>query len=186
MSNDVIASLSRLLRRYVDDCQQVSGSLPSQIYDPEWLSDCQIGEPDPNGMIFWRPLARDSVADFAGLERALEIEIHPDIKKFYASHWGSPIDVQAAEGGLTLIQIWNDDDFDRLVENILGHAMAKQRIKAPLTIFFACTDEDEHMLSVENDSGRVVLEAPGSLPIREISPTLAAFLDRLDPLSRPA
>lgn len=134
-------------------------------------------------MIFWRPRERDTVADFGGLERALDVEIHPDIKTFYGSHWGSAMELEAAEGGVTLIQIWNDDDFDRLVENILGHAMAKQRIKAPLTIFIACTDEGEHMLSVENKTGRVVLEEPGSLPIREISPSLVELLDRLNPVA---
>ena len=91
------------------------------------------------------------------------------------------MELAAAEGGVTLIQIWNDRDFDRLVENTLGHAMAKQRIKAPLTLFIASTDEGELMLSVENDTGRVVLEEPGSLPIRDVSASLAEFLDRLQP-----
>lgn len=95
------------------------------------------------------------------------------------------MEFKAAEGGVTLIQVWNEDDFDRLAENILGHAIAKQRIKAPLTIFIACTDEGELMLSVENDTGRVVLEEPGSEPIREISPSVAEFLERLDPVCEP-
>ena len=93
------------------------------------------------------------------------------------------MELSAAEGGVTLIQIWNDSDFERLVENILGHAMAKQRIKAPLTIFIASTDEGELMLSVENETGRVVLEEPGSPPIREVSASLAEFLDRLQPVA---
>jgi SecY interacting protein Syd len=185
MLKNVHATLDRLLQRYIDDVRQATGELPRQAYDPAWPSRCQAGEPDETGLIHWKPVKRDSVADFSGLERALEVEIHPDIKAFYASHWGSPMDFTASEGGLTLIQIWNDDDFDRLVENILGHAMAKQRIKAPLTIFFACTDEGEHILSVENSTGRVVLEEPGSPPIREVSPSLAAFLDRLDPAIGP-
>jgi len=186
MSNEVETSLSRLLQRYVDEHQRVTGALPTQTYDPAWLSECQVGEPNADGSIFWRPRQRHRVADFDGLEHALDVDIHPDIKSFYASHWASPMKFQTTEGGLTLIQIWNDDDFDRLVENILGHAMAKQRIKAPLTIFFACTDEDESILSVANDSGRVVLEEPGSLPIREVSPSLAVFLERLDPIVAPA
>ena len=95
------------------------------------------------------------------------------------------MELAAAEGGVTLIQVWNDKDFDRLAENVLGHAMAKLRIKAPLTIFIASTDEGELMLSVENESGQVVLEEPGSLPIRVVSPSLAEFLDRLQPITDP-
>lgn len=183
MANEVKAALDRLLRRYVENCQRVIGTLPTQKHDPAWLSQCQVGEPDADGFIFWRPRERDTVADFGGLERALDVEIHPDVKSFYGSHWGSVMALEAAEGGVTLIQIWNDDDFDRLVENILGHAMAKQSIPAPLTIFIACTDEGEHMLSVDNETGRVVLEEPGSLPIRQISPSVAEFLDRLNPVA---
>ncbi|NCF81053.1 MAG: SecY-interacting protein, partial [Proteobacteria bacterium] len=113
------------------------------------------------------------------------VEIHPDIKSFYGSYWGGPIELEADEGGVTLIQVWNDDDFDRLVENLLGHAMAKQRIKAPLTIFIALTDEEEYVLSVDNETGCVVLEEPGSIPTREVSPSLAEFLDRLRPVNNP-
>lgn len=183
MSVEVKAALDRLLRRYVEHCLRVHGSLPTQEYDPAWLSECQVGEADTDGMICWRPRERETAADFTGLERALDVDIHPDIKSFYGGYWGSSMVLEAEEGGVTLIQVWNHDDFDRLVENILGHAMAKQRIKAPLTIFIACTDEGEHILSVENTTGRVVLEEPGSPPIREVSPSLADFLDRLEPVA---
>ncbi len=183
MSNEAKAALDRLVRRYLDSCQRSSGSLPILEHDPAWPSECQVGEPDANSMIRWRPRERDTAADFSGLERALDVEIHPDIKSFYGSYWGSAMEFEAAEGGVSLIQIWNDDDFDRLTENIIGHAMAKQRIHAPLTIFIACTDEDELMLSVDNETGCVVLEEPGSQPIREISPSLEEFLDRLQPVA---
>lgn len=183
MSTEVRAALDRLLRRYVEHCQRMDGSLPVQEHDPAWPSQCQVGAPDADGMICWRPRERQTTADFGGLERALDVEIHPDVKSFYGSYWGSAMELQAEEGGVTLIQVWNDDDFDRLVENVLGHAMAKQRIKAPLTIFIACTDEGEHILSVENHTGRVVLEEPGSPPSREISPSLAEFLERLNPVA---
>lgn len=181
MSSETKAALDRLVQRYVEHCLHESGSLPAQEHDPAWPSECLVDEPDADGMIRWRPRERDAAADFSGLERALDVEVHPDIKAFYGSYWAGTMALAAAEGGLTLIQVWNDDDFTRLVENILGHAMAKQRIEAPLTVFIACADEGELMLSVDNESGRVVLEQPGSQPIREVSPSLAEFLDRLHP-----
>lgn len=161
----------------------MTGALPAEKHDPRWLSPCQVGEPGADGTIRWRPRARDTQADFSGLERALETEIHPDIKHFYASYWSGSLALEADEGGLTLIQLWNDDDFDRLIENILGHAMAKQRVDAPLTIFIACTDEGDLILSVDNATGCVVLEEPGSHPIKEVAQSLAEFLDRLRPVT---
>lgn len=183
MSVDTKMALDRLMQRFVEHCLHESGSLPTQEHDPAWPSECLVDEPNTDGMVQWKPRERNVAADFSGLERALDVEIHPDLKAFYGSYWGGTMELEAEEGGLTLIQIWNEDDFDRLVENILGHAMAKQRVDAPLTVFIASADEGELMLSVDNESGRVVLEEPGSHPIREVSPSLAEFLDRLHPVT---
>ena len=185
MSIETRAALDRLLHRYVEACARASGSLPIQEHDPAWPSECEVGDPDADGNIHWEPRERKCAADFRGLECALDVAVHPDIKIFYGCYWGSPMELCAAEGGVTLIQVWNDRDFERLVENVLGHAMAKKRINAPLTIFIASTDEGELMLSVENETGRVVLEEPGKPPIREVSASLAEFLDRLQPVTDP-
>lgn len=185
MSTETKAALERLIGRYLESCRRSGASLPVQEYDPRWPSACQVGEPDASGMIRWKPQPRDRVADFSGLERALDVAIHADIKAFYGSYWGSPMELEAQEGGVTLIQIWNEEDFERLIENILGHALAKQRIGAALTIFIACTDEGELMLSVENDTGHVVLEEPGRPPIRQVAASLAELLERLDPVASP-
>jgi len=181
MPNETKSALDRLLRRYVANYERVTGGLPTAEHEPAWPSPCEIGPPDADGRIHWQPRERDTAADFGGLERALDMAIHPDIKSFYGSFWADNMELAAEEGGLTLIQVWNDDDFDRLAENIIGHAMAKQRVRSPLTVFIAVADEGEFMLSVDNDTGSVVLEEPGSPPTREVSPTLAEFLDRLQP-----
>lgn len=183
MSSDTKEALERLLRRYVENCERVTGALPTTEHEAAWPSACQAGPPDADGRIHWEPRERDTAADFGGLERALDVAIHSDIKSFYGSFWADTMKLTAEEGGLTLIQVWNDDDFDRLTENIIGHAMAKQRVRAPLTVFIAVADEGELMLSVDNDTGSVVLEEPGSPPIREVSPSLAEFLDRLEPVA---
>ena len=183
MSSQTKEALERLLRRYVENCERVTGAPPTTEHEAAWPSACQAGPPDADGRIHWEPRERDTAADFGGLERALDVAIHPDIKSFYGSFWADTMELTAEEGGLTLIQVWNDDDFDRLTENIIGHAMAKQRVRAPLTVFIAVADEGELMLSVDNDTGSVVLEEPGSPPIREVSPSLAKFLDRLEPVA---
>ncbi|MDX1429660.1 MAG: SecY-interacting protein Syd, partial [Rhodothermales bacterium] len=73
------------MSRYLDLCQRELASLPAQAFDPAWPSPCQVGEPDERGMILWRPVARDVAGDFSGWERALEVEVHPDIKDYYGS-----------------------------------------------------------------------------------------------------
>ena len=130
-------------------------------------------------MIFWRPVEQDPPADFSGLERALEVPIHPDLQAWYGSFWCDTFEVRAQEGRVALLQVWNRDDFDRLVANLIGHALEKRRSKAPLTLFFACTDQDEYFLSLDNRSGQVLLERPGSRPEKQVADSLAEFLQRL-------
>lgn len=184
-SDPTKAALGQVLARFVALCRERTGGLPVQVHDPRWPSPCQVGGPSMDGTIRWQPVERGAAASFDGVERALETAIHPSIKAFYGSFWCDSFEAETADGGLTLIQVWNDADFDRLCENILGHAFAKQRIKAPLTVFFACTDEDELMLSVDNTSGRVVLENPGQHPLRDVADSLPAFLAQVTPVYRP-
>ncbi|MEQ8486636.1 MAG: SecY-interacting protein Syd [Pseudomonadales bacterium] len=154
-------------------------------FDPEWRSPCELDtvtQPPPR-QVRWRPLRRPVPIDpFAGLARALEMPIHPDAKAFWGRYWSGNLEAEAADGHVSLLQLWNEDDADRLVENLIGHALAKRRARSPFTVFFACTEPDSELfLSIDNDSGQIMLEAPGSKPLRTVAPTLAGFLDALEP-----
>jgi SecY interacting protein Syd len=180
----VIRELTRLLEGFV--ALHAAGGLPRQPFDPRWASPCQVGEPREDGSIAWRPVPRDLPPDWSGLEAALEEALHPDLAAFYGAFWSDCIPVRAEEGGATLIQVWNERDFDRLIENLLGHALQKRRRRDPLSLFVACTDEGDLVLSVDNASGRVVLEQPGQPPQREVAESLAALLARMQPATTPA
>lgn len=85
MSPTVAAQLDRILSAYA--ASGVAGALPRQPFDPEWISPCQIGTPDDDGMIAWRPAHRRAPADWSGLENALEASLHPDVAAFYGTFW---------------------------------------------------------------------------------------------------
>jgi len=157
-------------------------------FDPDFRSPCERGEPylDDQGdrWIDWQPLPRGAVPadDFAGLERALELTVHPDVKAYYGSFWSGGLEAQASDGHVSLLQLWNPADADRLVENLIGHALAKRRARSDFSVFFACTEVDSDLfLSVDNASGRVLLEKPGRKPLRTVAEDLASFLDGLVP-----
>ncbi len=151
-------------------------------YDPEWPSDCYRGEPDSDGRICWRPTRQQRSHDlFQGLSAALETEIHPDLITYYGRYWSDPIPATYTDGDLSLLFVWNDEDYERLRGNLIGHALTKRKQKRPLTFFFACTEPEDLILSLDNSSGSVVLEEPGRPPIREVAPSLAAFLQQLTP-----
>jgi len=126
-------------------------------------------------------VARAEPADLGGLERALEVPLHPDLVAYYGSYYSDSFAARTAEGGLTLIQVWSEADLERLIANQIGHALAKRRARAPLTLFVALTDEDDLILALDNASGAVVLEHPGRAPLREVAPSLGALLARCEP-----
>ena len=178
----VRSSLQRALSCWLDAVREHTGALPSVEHDADWPSPCIVDAPDADGRVRWRPYSREVQADFSGLERALEEPLHADICSFYGSYYSDPLPMRAADGPLTLLQVWSDRDFDRLLENVIGHVANQRRVHAPLTVFIAITDEDDLNLCVCNASGKVVLERPGAAPLREIAPSLSAFLDGLEPM----
>lgn len=162
----------------------------TEIFDPQWRSSCETGAPytDDAGIerVPWQPLARglDTTVrhDFAGLENALEVAIHPDIKAYYGSYWSGGLEAEAPQGHVSLILLWNPEDAERLIANLIGHAMAKQRNRMPLSVFFACTEVDSELfLSVQNDTGQILLEKPGHKPVDVVAENLAAFIETLVP-----
>ena len=182
-----MSEVADTLRRFVDRYVHAYPDL-TEVFDPDWRSPCEVGEPyaGPGGVevVRWHPVRRRYADDFAGLENALDLTIHPDIKAYYGAYWSGGLEAAAPEGHVSLIFLWNDADAERLVENLIGHALAKRRARATFSVFFACTEADSELfLSVENETGRVLLERPGYKPIRTVAESLPEFLAVLAPRS---
>jgi SecY interacting protein Syd len=182
-------SVQDALEHFVSQYQKTYSEL-TEVHDPEWRSPCETAAPyrDETGVmrVPWQPLKRGLdttiVHDFAGLENALETTIHPDIKAYYGGYWSGGLEADAPQGHVSLIFLWNQQDAERLIANLIGHAMAKRRNRVPLSVFFACTEVDSELfLSVENTTGQVLLEKPGHKPVEVIADDLATFIDSLVP-----
>ena len=157
---------------------------PSTEWDKAWPSPCEVGEPFLKGeqnLIHWQPVRRNILDDdFAGLENALEGQVHPDIKAYFGARWSENITANAPDGPCSMLFLWSPEDIQRLIENLVGHLFACRVNKTPFSVFFACTiDPDDYYLTVNNETGVVQLEQPAKQPIREIAPNLASFLDQL-------
>ena len=182
MVSTVETALVNFVQRFREAAAGRDNTFAPQKYDPEWPSPCRIGAPDTAGFIRWEPVRQNEKTNFRGLENALELDVHEDIRDFYGTFWSAGLEATSEEGHVSLIQLWNLQDFDRLIENLIGHALAKRRQKHSFTAFVATTDADSELfLSVDNTTGRVLLEDPGHLPKREVDENLASFIDRLTP-----
>ena len=181
-------TVTEALAEFMEHTQKAYPDLRAP-YDPDWRSPCEIGEPfetNEGELINWQPTPRNpdaAATDFAPLERALEITIHRDIKAYWGAYWAAGLEAESVDGHVSLLFPWNPEDIERLNENLIGHALAKKVGKGqPMSIFFACTEPDSELfLSVDNETGAVLLEKPGFKPIREVAPDLASFLATLVP-----
>lgn len=178
----VTEALDRFVERFLALYADQQPPYPQQSYDNEWPSPCYINpgkEGEPCG---WQPVQQQQTHPlFAGLENALETEIHPDLASYFNRYWSDPLPARCADGDLSLLFVWNEEDFERLRGNMIGHALMKKKRRQPLTLFFACTEPEELVISIENHSGHVVLEAPGKKPHRTLANSMTEFLLQLSP-----
>lgn len=155
-------------------------------FDADWRSACELENAVDGDQSRWRPVLQPTPVDFRHLENALEFPIHDDIKTYYGRYWAGAMDARSTEGHVSLIQLWNYDDYERLIANLIGHALSKKKARDGFTVFFATTDPDSELfLSIDNETGNILLEEPGKSPLREVEGDIARFLDRLTPLDTP-
>lgn len=168
---------------FIQKFKQLHTKPPTIIYDQNWPSKCYLNAVSDGKEVDWLPAKQNPASDmFQRLQQALDEEIHPDIVTFYTSYWSDPLPATCTEGDLTLLQVWNQEDMERLRGNLIGHALSKRQQKRPLTFFIACAEpDDEHFISVDNFSGEVWLELPGKPPIKPLAANLAEFINRLEP-----
>ena len=146
--NDAIRSaLKRIGREVTERALAETGAPPAVEHDPEWLSECIVGEP-ASGRCHWRPTPMSTPPDFSGLANALECGVHDDLRTYFGSFWSANLPARRDGNDFELLQLWNGEDFDSLVANQIGHALEKRRIRQPLSFFFAETlkwfDQNQH------------------------------------------
>lgn len=180
MSQKVITALEEFVQKYLI-AAKTNPQMLVVDYDDDWPSDCYASSGSKGESVIWQPIKRSGLAHFNDLEKALEMEIHQDIVSYYSAYWSNNLSAQTNQGELQLLQPWNHDDFDRLQQNLVGHILMKRRLKQPDTLFFALTDADDFILTLDNASGEVMLEQVGLLPKEVLAPNLATFIQSLEP-----
>jgi SecY interacting protein Syd len=154
-------------------------------FDKEWLSSCfQVANKDDNNdgdEVLWKPVLRSQNESLANLEVALEINIPDELQQLFCRYYSHDLNASAEHGNLTILQVWNAEDFERLQKNLIAHVLMKRRLKQDDTLFFALTDEPDYILSLMLSTGAVMLEKVGKAPQREIAPNLTAFMADLTP-----
>ncbi len=134
--------------------------------------------------VLWLPQPFTLTETLEKLETALGLRLQPDAQCFYTQQYTGDIHAQFGVHGLSLLQVWSEDDFIRLQENLIGHLVAQKRLKLSLTLFLATTESEMTLVSFYNGSGNMVLEQIGNDKRLLLAATLENFLDALRPTLR--
>jgi len=163
---------------YIEGYQQQHNSLPIADVDPESTSPCQVDIKE-NDKTTWQVIKINESLDFKNINSALDVTINQDIEDYFGSMYADSIPAETSDGKLSLLFAWDHNDFQRLQENIIGHIMMKQRLKQKITLFFAVTDEEDMIISLDNDSGEIWVEQVGCEPHKKLANSMQEFLSSL-------
>lgn len=180
MTTDVTKALDNFVAKYTQQHNDEGKPMTVQ-FDSDWISPCHQADAEEGEWVAWQPARQAQEHDFTAFEDALEIQLHPDLIEYFSYYWSDNLNASAKQGNLQLLLPWNLDDFERLQQNLIGHLLMKRRLGQADTVFFAVTDEEDFIISLDNASGQVVLEQVGMEPKEILADNLADFLNHLQP-----
>ncbi|MBA6264843.1 MAG: SecY-interacting protein [Colwellia sp.] len=177
---ELMQSLSLFSQKYLSQYQERYQHLPLIEKDEQWPSPCLSDDYDENHQ-YWQPFDIIEPINFDNVEQALEVTIHTDFKTYFTTLYSDTLDASCDDGALSLLFAWSKEDFQRLQENVIGHILMKQKLKQPLTLFFALTDDENMILSVNNDNGEIWVEKVGCEAHKKVADSLTCFIRMLTP-----
>ncbi len=186
MSNPLVETFDSFVNAYIDLAGDADRKLLTD-YDADWFSPClllseaQLVDVADGAPTTWRPLLQPDTSHLRDLAKALDIEIHPQLETLFCRYYSHDLPASTDRGDLDILQAWNQDDFERLQKNLISHVLMKRRLKQPDTLFFATTDQEDFIISIDVASGKVMLEQVGKVPEEVLADNLDNFMRSLRP-----
>ncbi|WP_127958713.1 SecY-interacting protein [Serratia microhaemolytica] len=175
-----LESLTQFTQRYVALWQQRYGHAPASHELSGLASPCIVENRDE--CVLWLPQPFLPAATLKQVETAFDIVLRPEGHAFYTQQYAGDMPAQFAGQDLTLLQVWSQQDFIRLQQNLIGHLVTQKARKLSPTLFLATVPAETAVISLCNISGNVLLEQLGSTQRQLLSPSLADFLLVLQPI----
>ncbi|MBP7980845.1 MAG: SecY-interacting protein [Tolumonas sp.] len=178
MTDQVICALSDLFARWFA-YQKQRGIRVRCPAEENRLSPCRSDAEYTDG---WKPWIRPQATDLHNIASALDCEFHPAIHAYYGHGFAGSITASFKGLKVELVQPWNEEDFERLQQNLVAHVLMLRRLKLPVTLFLATVSDETKLISLDNETGEVILEQLGKTTRWKLADSLPEFLSRLSPL----
>lgn len=180
MALTISEQLDKFVSSYIE---QAKGEGLKIAFDSEWPSPCYEETAQDGELVRWSPKRQSPPKSFTNVEEALSLTLNSDYCHFFTRYYSDNLKAEAPQGHCELLQVFNNEDFERLQQNLIGHLLMKQRLNQAATLFFGLTDEDDFILTVINETGEVALEQVGKEPAKILAPSLGVFLEQLTPVA---
>lgn len=180
-----LPALDDFFKVYFQSYMEKLGELP-RYYPQGEDSDCLLDDDKDKVSALelsqqWKAIRREISGTFDNIDHALDMTLHPSINGFYGHYFAAPLMFQSVKGQGELLQVWNQNDFEYLQQNLIGHLMMKQKLKQSATWFIGVLNEGDQMLVVDNSDGSVWIEIPGQEPHEKLANSLDEFIGSLTP-----
>lgn len=180
MMQQTAAALRDFTTRYCQHWLAQRGHAPASRDLAGVASPCVLEEREEQ--VIWQPQPFGLPPTLDGVERAVDLQLQPSVTAFYTTQFAGDMPARHGENQLTLLQVWSEEDFLRLQENLIGHLVMQRRLRQSPTLFIATTASDEEIVSLSNLTGEVILEQPGRKQRQIIAENLEMFLKSLQPV----
>ncbi|MBY7796568.1 SecY-interacting protein [Vibrio fluvialis] len=180
MAHSVVEALFSFSQRYLNAFEQTHQQLPYNEELLDWPSPCVVEVLADR--VLWQPVPRTPAADLINVEQGIELSLQQDIAPFYGAQFAADMPASWRGRALTLLQVWSEEDFQRLQENILGHLVMQRRLKQKPTVFIATTEDEMAVISICNLTGNVILEKLGTNQREVLTADVVEFLNQLEPV----
>jgi len=181
MIEETTQALNDFTRRYCAQWQQDTGHAPASCDLHGIPSPCILASQEEE--VWWQPQPFTLAKNLDSVERALDIQLQPAVVALFTAQFAGDMTGTFDGQTVSLIQVWSEDDFLRVQENLIGHLVMKRRLKHSPTLFIATTDSELEVVSVCNLTGEVILEQLGTKKRQILSPSLESFLISLQPFT---
>ena len=173
MEQSISQILANLIETYRQKYFQTHGQYPQAQYENDWISPCLPNLSDGQSGA-WLPVKRENAA-FEQIEAALCATLSTKAQEYWNSFFSGNIFITTEHGIIELLQAWNENDYLRFQQNLVGHLLTQKRFKLPYTVFIGVQVDGEKVLTVDENNA-VWLEIAGQKKRQLISEDLAEFL----------